>query len=93
MKEDGFKDVRGGEDGFSRHGRGSEDMRKDKGVSKTYASPVLTTDGTGASIPIGGRGRQPNAHGFGHKGNQVKGVLRLSGCKGAHRVGRGCGSK
>jgi hypothetical protein len=87
-RDDSFKDVRTGEGGFSKHSRGDEDSRKDGGVSKRYRSPMLTTDGTGHSVPISGKDRQPDAHGFGHEGkSQVRGAMRLSGDKRAHRVG------
>jgi hypothetical protein len=86
-RDDSFKDVRTGERN-DRHPRGDEDTRKDTGVSKRYKSPMLTTDGTGRSVPINGKDKVPGAHGFGHEGkSEIKGAMRLSGDKRAHRVG------
>ena len=72
-KESGYpKAARGGEDGFSKHGRGGE---------------VASGGRDGRSVAKDAPARLPEAHGFGHKGGKIKGVLRYSGVKGAHRVG------
>jgi len=92
-KESGYpKSVRSGEDGFSKHGRGSEDERRDTGFSPRYAEPQLPVSG-GRSIAITGKDKAPGAHGFGHEGKQVKGVLRMSGDGRAHLVGDRRGKK
>jgi hypothetical protein len=92
-KESGYpKPVRSGEDGFSKHGRGSEDVRKNTGFSPAYAQPQLPVSG-GRSIAITGKDKAPGCHGFGHEGKQVDGVLRKSGDGRAHLVGDRRGKK
>lgn len=86
-KEPGYpKGARAGEGLMSRHGHGSEDKRRDTGVSPKFAQPQLPVSG-GRSIAIDGKDKAPGSHGFGHEGSQIRGVLRMSGDKRAHVVG------
>jgi hypothetical protein len=80
------KGARGAEDGFSKHGRGSEVKLKDADVSAVFKKNPLPVSG-GRSIAIGEGCKADGAHGYGHKGNGVRGVLRMSGNKKAHLVG------
>jgi len=48
----------------------------------TFRTPPIKSVSAGCATGGGGP-----AHGFGHRGSQCAGVLRLSGRKGAHRLG------
>lgn len=85
MKESGYsKSVRAGENGF-KHGRGSEDAltgHRMPGFGES-SNPARSN----RSLGLGSANKLEAAHGYGHSGRRIVGVLRHSGSPKAHRVG------